>query len=67
MATSVFQALPFIHNTAQPIEVDVNKEAAVDGCYEGHQELFREGEDDDADKEFNFVKNDNDFDNMYLI
>ena len=67
MATSVFQALPFTYGTAQSAEEVMNKEAAVDGCYEGHQELFREGEDDDADKEFNFVKNDNDFDDLYLI
>ena len=67
MATSVFQALPFTHDTAQPVGGVVNNEAAADSCNEGHQELYREGENADADKEFNFVKNDNDFDNLYLL
>ena len=67
MATSVFQALPFTHDTAQSIGGVVNNETAADGRDEGHQELFRERGEEDADKEFNFVKNDNDLDDLYLI
>ena len=67
MATSVFQALPFTRDTAQPVGGVVDNDTAAGGCDEGHQELFRERGEEDADKEFNFVENDNDFDDLYLI
>ena len=68
MATCVFQALSFTHDNAQPVGGVVNNETAADSCDEGHhQELIRERGEEDADKEFNFVKNDNDFDTLYLI
>ena len=67
MATSVFQALPFTRDTAQPVGGVVNNDTAAGICDEGHQELFRERGEEDADKEFNFVENDNDFDDLYLI
>merc|ERR1712179_168047 len=38
MATSVFQALPFTRDTAQPVGEVVNNETAAGGCDEGHQE-----------------------------
>ena len=38
----------------------------VNGWYKGGKEVIREGE-DDPDKDFNFVKNDDDCDYIYLL
>ena len=68
LMTSVFQALPFTSNTSQTDRrVMHEKASAADGWDQGDKELFREGEDEDADMEFNYVKNDDDLDEMYLI
>ena len=44
---------------------------AVDGWHEGFKEVFREGEVEDvtgaADGDFNFIKNDVNSDNIYLL
>ena len=68
LAMSVSQALPFTCSVTQLNMMNVHKDA-VDGCDEqGNKGQIREGEDEDADREFNFVmKNDNDFDEMYLL
>ena len=68
LMTSVFQALPFTSNTSQTDRMVMHgKASAADGWDQGDKELFREGEDEDADMEFNYVKNDDDLDEMYLI
>ena len=67
MMTSVSQALQFTRNTGQSGMMAMHGKAAAAGPDEGDRKLFREGEDEDADKEFNFVKNDDDVDEMYLL
>ena len=67
LASSVSQALPFSLDTAQPSKLVMNEEIAVAGCDDGHHELAREGEEGDADKEFNFVNNDENLNEMYLL
>ena len=47
-----------------------NQMYAVDGCDSGNKELIREvreGEDEDADREFNFVMKDDHIDELYLL
>ena len=39
----------------------------ADGYAEGDKGLNREGENEDADFEFNFVIKDKDFDDLYLL
>ena len=66
MARSMFQALPFTSDISQQDMMNVHR-YAVGGDMENKGQI-REGEDEDADREFNFVmKNDNDFDEMYLL
>ena len=67
MMTSVSQALLFTRNPAQPDKMVMYGKAAADGLEEGDRKLFGEREDEDADKEFNFVKNDDDLEEMYLL
>ena len=62
---SVSQASPFIHLTTQQDKLSLHMNT-VNGWYEGGKEVNREGE-DDPDKDFNFVKNDDDCDNIYLL
>ena len=67
MMTSVSQALQFTRNTGQPGMMAMHGKAAAAGPNEGDRKLLREREDEDADKEFNYVKNDDNFDEMYLL
>ena len=60
-ATSVYQASPFTVDTIQ------NNMNAADDYKGGDGGQLRYGENEDADKEFNFVMNIDDFDNMYLL
>ena len=64
-ATSVSQALPF---TLDAIQNMMNMpENVADDCNGGDRGQMRFGENEDADKEFNFVMKIDDFDNMYLL
>ena len=67
LASSVSQALPFTLDTAQPSALVMNEDVAVAGRDDGHHELAREGEEGDADKEFNYVNDDKDLNEMYLL
>ena len=60
-ATSMYQASPFTVDTIQ------NNMNAADDYKGGDGGQLRYGENEDADKEFNFVMNVDDFDNMYLL
>ena len=70
LTKSMFQASLFTHSTNQQDKLCLQMKA-VDGWLEGFKEVIREGEDEDvtgeADKEFNLIKNDDDFDNIYLL
>ena len=60
MATSEFQALPFIHDIIQKDKMAVH----MNGYVKGDKE--EEGENENADF-FNFVMKDDDFDDIYLL
>ena len=67
MARSMFQALPFTSDISQQDMMNVHR-YAVGGDMENKGQI-REGEDEDADREFNFVitndKDSSDF--LYLL
>ena len=64
------QALPFIHLNTRQDRLSLHMQT-VGGWLEGDMELTRGGEDvrntDDPDKNFNFVLNDDECDNIYLL
>ena len=70
LTRSMFQASPFTHDTNQQDRLSLHMKA-VDGSHEGFKEVFREGEVEDvtgaADGDFNFIKNDVNSDNIYLL
>ena len=65
LTRSVFQASTFAHLTTEQDNLALHMKTDC-GQYEGGNEASREGE-DDPDKDFNFVKNDDDCDNLYLL
>ena len=66
LATSVYQAMSLTYEATQQDMKDVQM-YAVDGCASGNKELVGEGEDEDADREFNFVMKDDHIDELYLL
>ena len=70
LTRSMFQASLFTHSTNQQDKLCLQMKA-VDGWLEGFKEVIREGEDEDvtgaADRDFNLIKHDDDFDNIYLL
>ena len=64
LAKSKFQAMSFTHAISQSTEVQTDTAVGYD---EGEKELIREGENEDADIEFNCVTKDYDFDDLYLL
>ena len=60
-----------LHPRHQPAGQVVLHMKAVDGWHEGFEEVIREGEVEDvtgaADGDFNFIKNDVNSDNIYLL
>ena len=66
LVQSKFQALPFTHAISQKNQMPVENNTAG-GYAEGDMGFNREGENEDADIEFNFVIKDNDFDDIYLL
>ena len=66
LVKSVCQALPFTHAISQKNQMPVEINTA-DGYAEGDMGFNREGANEDADFEFNFVIKDKDFDDIYLL
>ena len=66
LVQSKFQALPFTHAISQKNQMPVENITAG-GYGEGDMGFNREGENENADFEFNFVMKENDFDDIYLL
>ena len=64
LAKSKYQVLPFTHAISQNNQVPMQ---TYTGHEEGNMGLSWEGENEDADIEFNFVIKDKDFDDLYLL
>ena len=66
LASSVHKAMSLTYEATQQDMKDVHM-YAVDGHDVGNKELVGEGENEDADQEFNFVMKDDHIDKSYLL
>ena len=65
LSKSEFQAMPFTLNTTQLDKMVMNVQ--TDGGDKRSKEFSREGEEADADYDFNYVMNIDNFDELYLL